>query len=228
MNFTEEDKQILGDDLIEKISKPLEIIDQSHISLKLPFSVDELLKLDNIDEVQKLKLKITADTVQVLLKYPTLHSLGFLRLESNYTVTISQLTWDHSKVVMSTEDYKKSSLNLYAFSHNFLNGKRDIKFIRDKDNNYISYNDILKDIRETFSYIKEGINSQLLSKDLNKNFDSDYLNFTAVSWFGSRNINLNKNFEEFLGNEFVKKLAYTEMDESLPKHNIVSIKPKKL
>jgi len=228
MNFNEEEKNILGKDIFDVISKPLENFNRDYISVSLSFTFDEILQFTNISEFQRLKIKITKDLVSIFLKYPTLYSVGFLYMDSKYNIIPSSIGWDYPEVILKSDNYKSQNLNLYAFCGNSLNGKRDIKFIRDIDNNYVSVNEIREEINKTFSYVFEKKNTQMLVEYAKKEKNSSYLSFSVNDWFGYKNRKFSAELQEFLGNDFVKTLAYTEMNECLLNKNTNSTKVNKI
>jgi hypothetical protein len=222
MNFTEEEKTILGQEILDAVSKPLPEVKHDHIGIELPFPVEEILQLENIESIQKLKLRMVIDAIPIFLEYPTLHAFGFFKHSEHYHGSITQVAWDIPEAIKGTEGYKNSKVNLHAFTHNTFNGKRHIKFIRDKENNMVSYNDIDNKIKETFSYLKEDSNSQLLLNHLTVNKQSTSVFFDVINWNGSAHRSFSKDMEEFIGKEFLNALNYKKMDEIIPqKENTV-------
>ncbi len=228
MNFTEEEKQALGEQVLDTVSQPLIEMDRSHIKLDLPFTVEHILTFDNLDELQKLKLRMVEDIVAVFLKYPTLYSIGFGYMEGRYNISPSSIGWDYPEIIFKTADYQKSRLIVHAFTGNFLNGKRDIKFIRNKDNVFVSYNEIKKELGEIFSYVNEGKNSNLLMSYSKTEKNTWYLDFSTIKWSGEKNKKFSSDIHEFLGNEFVKSLMYSEMDDFLSNKNSSKTKTAKI
>ena len=219
MNFSEDEKNILGQELIYSVSNSLPLIDQEHVRIDLPFPIDDILQFESIELVQKLKIKMVRDAISIFLKYPLLHSIGIFKNIKNYHASICQIVWDSPISILKSEEYKKSKLNLYAFSHNFFNGKRHIKFIRDIHNNMVSHDDINVELKETFSYLAEGKNSDLLAKDLKKNDLESATYFEVVNWYGGKVITFPKNMENFIGKDFVSELNYIKMNEYLTQKN---------
>ncbi len=104
MNFNEEEINILGQDLINLISNPLPKIAQDHIRMDLPFPVEELLQLESIDPVQKIKIRMAESAISMFLKYPTLHSIGIYKFSEHYHASISQIVWDAPDAILNSEE----------------------------------------------------------------------------------------------------------------------------
>lgn len=193
---------------------------------------------ERLEDIYNKKIKIIQDFVYFYKKYSTLHSIRISYnqnwlddYQQGWIPTISQIAFDSVENIKSSTEYKNSGLDINTFCFKYFSDKKDENVIP-LENKKVSFNYVLEDLKENFSYLNmnglgEKLKEQLDSQVINPNFTSIHID--SRDTYGWVNIRIENDIKEFFGEDMLIALRHFELldkvnETSSPANPIKTVK----
>jgi hypothetical protein len=176
---------------------------------------------DRLEDIYNVKIDIIKDFISFYKKYSTLHSIrisyndNWIDNYQGWVPAVSQIAFDSIENIKASTEYKNSNLDINNFCFKYFVDKKDEDVIP-LGNTKVSFNYVLADLQNKFSYLNneglgEQLKKQLDSQVANPNLSNTSIHIDSRDTYGWANIRIEKDIKDFFGEDMLIALRHFEL-----------------